>query len=118
MVAGLSLLRRTSNRRTINLASWHSPHSLTWSWILSASWSLPSYERPVWNWSRVGPHRFYGARVGSIASVYLCRDNGGRQWGLCLLGARLNWSRQRPMWFRDLYRRQCDEQYGLSKEHA
>jgi len=34
-VPGLKLMRRTSDRFTLNLASFHSPNIATWSWSLS-----------------------------------------------------------------------------------
>lgn len=113
-MGALTLLRWDSGRSLL-LASWHSPHSLTWSWILRATWSSPEYARPMRVWSRVGPHRSYGFGIGSLIHAYLMRDNGGWQWGLILLGVGLTWSRQRPMWFRDLYRRLRDDIDGLRK---
>ena len=44
---GLSILRRTSDPRTINLASFHDPASLTWSWILSFG-TFRADEARVW----------------------------------------------------------------------
>lgn len=41
--AGLSLFRRTSSKRTFNVASRHWPHLVCWQWILS--WSLPAGKR-------------------------------------------------------------------------
>lgn len=107
----LSLLKRTSGRGSLNLASWHSPHSLTWSWILTLAWAKPSYVKPAVQWSAVGPHLFRGASVGSIANVHAIRDNNGWQWGVTLLGVTLAGHRQRPMWFRDLYWRRETERY-------
>jgi len=33
VVPGIALMRQTSDRFTLNLASYHSPQSYTWSWI-------------------------------------------------------------------------------------
>ena len=109
-MGALSLFRRTSSRRTINLASWHSPHSLTWSWILALSLNPLLVERPRFTWSRSGPHVTRGFNVGTLFSTYAMRNNGGWQFGLMVLGVSLNWSRQQPMWYRDLYQRQRDRQ--------
>lgn len=114
MIRGLRLLRRDSGHGLL-LASWHSPHSLTWSWILRAGWGRPEYASPIRIWSRAGEHRTYGFGVGSLLHAYAMRHNGGWQWGLIVLGAGLHWSRQQPMWFRDLYRRACDERDGMRK---
>lgn len=81
---GLHFFTRTSDRRCWNIAAFHSPHSLTWSWILSFSY----------DGGRIRPH-WYGYK-----------DNNGLQWGfrIPLIGF-IRWSRQQPMWFRDLYHR-------------
>lgn len=92
---GLSLFSKTSSPRTFNLASWHSPHSMTWSWILSISRS--SEETNVL-WPIFMPYR----------------TNGGLQFVLRIpFIALVHWHRQRPMWYRDLYNRKRDEQDGL-----
>lgn len=110
----LSLLRRTS-ARNINIASWHSPHSLTWSWILSLSWNTPAYVKPHAQWASVGPHRFRGFSVGNLVNAHARRDNNGWQLGVSLLGLGLNWHRQRPMWFRDLYWKRENEHSGYRR---
>lgn len=80
---GLSLFRRTSNKGCWNIAAFHSPHSLTWSWILS--FSLPTKGSGRW----LGFHRW--------------QTNDGGQWLLQVARCALQWHRQRPMWYRDLY---------------
>lgn len=106
----LKLFSRTSGN-AINLASWHSSHSLTWRWILSLSWSRPGYVKPNFQWSSVGPMLFRGASVGNIVNVHAMRHNGGWQWGATLFGIGLNWHGQHPMWFRDLYWKRENERY-------
>jgi hypothetical protein len=92
----LRLLNRTSDRHTINLASWHSKHSLTWSWILSFSFFRPSE-----------------ARVLPLFYTYM--TNQGRQWGLRIpfIGA-FRWHRQQPMFYRDMWQRDRDLRDGLA----
>jgi hypothetical protein len=93
---GLALFARTSDRRSWNVASYHSPHSMTWRWLISFSlfrgdeWRV----RPLW-WSHT--------------------TTDGLQWG-----CRVPWigivrfQQQRPMWFRDLYQQLRDRFDGLS----
>lgn len=87
---GLALFTRTNSKGTYNLASFHSPHSLTWRWIVAVA--LPRRGegrwRPTWFWS---PH------------------NSGGQAAIGFLKVSLRFHWQRPMWFRDLYHRQRDE---------
>ncbi len=109
-LGGFSLLS-AKVRNGIQLASWHSPHSLTWSWILTLNWNVPAYVKPHFQWSAVGPHLFRGASVGSLINAHAMRNNNGWQWGFALLGVGLSWSRQQPMWFRDLYWKRENERY-------
>lgn len=48
---GLKFFSRTSARQTFNLASFHSPHSLTWRWIVSFSFFRgdEARVRPLWS---------------------------------------------------------------------
>lgn len=101
------------HRRDIWLC-WHSPHSLTWSWIAAIGWN--STRKWEWNPSATckrAPLAIVGARLGSFLGGYAYRSNGGLQCGVSMLWLRLSWSRQRPMWFRDLYR---DEQRRHDEE--
>ena len=87
---GLALIGRTSGRGTWNIISWHSPHSMTWSWILSVS--LP----------RSGEGRWLHA--------YRYRNNDRcLQWGFQIARIGVRWHQQRPMWYRDLYQRKRDQ---------
>lgn len=92
---GLTLFGRTNSKGTWTIAAFHSPHSLTWRWLLSFSLFRGDESRlwPLW-----APYR----------------ANGGLQWVLRLpfLGM-LRWSQQRPMWYRDLFMRVRDEQDRL-----
>jgi len=111
-IGGLAILQRTNSRGLINIASWHSPHSLTWRWILSARWRGGSLWHPH---VFVRRHDYYGraapahwclaAGVGRLGSARVNRDNNGIGWELSFLGASIAWSSQRPMWYRDLYNR-------------
>lgn len=96
-MTGLSLFKRTNCKRTWNIASFHSPHSLTWSWILGFS-KFGSDEARVW------------------PLFYSYRDNNGLQWGLRVpFVGFIRWSRQREMWYRDLYRDLRDEHDGVGR---
>lgn len=97
---GLTLLGRTNDRRTFNIAAWHSPHSMTWSWIVSLS--LPRGDEGRW----------------LHFSAY--RTNVGLQWILQVARVGLRFHRQRPMWYRDLYERKRDQLDGIEQavQHA
>lgn len=85
---GLSFFKRTNCQRTWNIASFHSPHSLTWSWVLG--------------FSKFGSDE---ARVGPL--LYSYRDNHGLEWSLRIpFVGFIHWHRQHEMWFRDLFYRQ------------
>lgn len=109
-IGGLTIFERRGRGRA-DIASWHSPHSLTWSWILTVSWAVPGYVKPHWQWETVGPHKFRGASIGSLINAHAMRNNNGWQWGFAVLGLSLSWSHQYPMWFRDLYWRRESERY-------
>lgn len=86
-MSALQLFHKTNSKRTWNIAAWHSMHSLTWSWILSFS----RYEQGARRWRfRISPYR----------------TNGGLQLIVLLpmLGT-LQWHRQKPMYWRDIYLR-------------
>jgi hypothetical protein len=96
---GLALFRRTNVPGHWNLASYHSPHSITWSWILSYSlWKRGEAEFTPWF-----------ARFGT---------NSGLIWHvrLPLLGT-LRWSRQREMYYRDMWERRRDQDDAEKREH-
>ena len=94
--------------------AWHSPHSLTWSWILRGSWV--GLDQIGFVWWRSGSYWMVGLR--RVLLVGSGVNNGGRQWQAQFFGFGLEWSRQRPMWFRDLYRdelRRQDEQRNQAR---
>jgi len=111
---GLALFQRSSRARTLDLASYHSPHSLTWSWIISATRQSVAWPKPHAS-LRLKP-RLPGGHIGlgHLIRFYLYRDNNGWQWGVSLFWLSLSWSRQRPMWYRDIYLRERDRRDGLS----
>lgn len=95
-LGALSLMRKTSSRSTLNLAAWHSPHSLVWSWCASISadriWRKPN------GWLRFG--------------IYGGKHNYGGEWMLAFPFIILRWSWQHEKWFKDMYRRkaiECEE---------
>lgn len=42
---GFRLIQQTNDRHTVNLASYHDPKSITWSWVLSVSSFKPGEAR-------------------------------------------------------------------------
>lgn len=90
---GLKFFTKTSQVRTWVIASYHSPHSLTWSWCLDF-------------------HLFSkGERVIRRSLYFAYRNHPSTlQWGVVIpfIGL-IYWNRQQPMWYRDLWRRQNDE---------
>ena len=95
---GLAVLRRTNDRRAFNLLAYHSPHSLTWSWILSAR-----FDRTT----RMGDGRLRFA-------LHPYQTNQGLQIVLVLPWLCLQWHRQQPMFYRDMWRRQRDLADGMA----
>lgn len=86
----LGIWQRTNSPGVIDLISWHSRHSLTWSWFVSFS-----------------RFRADEARVRPLWGGF--RHNCGGQWFLrvpyCGL---LTLHRQQPMWYRDMMDNQRD----------
>lgn len=95
MRGGLILFQRTSDSGCWNVATFHSPHSLTWSWILS--FRVPRADEGRW---------LHFARW---------KTNSGTQWCLQIARHALQWHRQQPMWYRDLWRRARDEHDELKE---
>lgn len=109
-IGALTLFHKTSDRRSISLAYWHSPHSLTWRWGLNLS-RQPMTMKPFATWMppRYG-HMGFGAGIGQLLAFTAMRNNGGWQFHFGLLWHALDFSQQQPMWYRDLYRRQRDRE--------
>jgi hypothetical protein len=87
---GLSVLRRTSDPRTLNLLAFHSPHSLTWSWILSLQIDRIARNEHA-NRLRFGFHPY--------------RNNRGLQITFLVPWLCLQCHRQQPMFYRGIWRR-------------
>lgn len=104
-IGPLTLFSRTSDGKTISLAYWHSPHSLTWRWALSLRRHQMMWPKPVALRNSVG----FGAGLGTLLSFHAYRTNGGWQWDVSLLWHGLSFSQQRPMWFKDMFSRMRDE---------
>lgn len=96
---GLAVLHRTSDPRTLNLLSYHSPHSLTWSWVLSLQ-----IDRIAWN-EHANRLRF---------GIRPYRTNQGLQIAFLVPWLCLHWHRQQPMFYRDMWQRQRDMADGLA----
>lgn len=98
MLKGLAFFTKVSGPRCWNIISFHSPHSLTWSWILSFS-LFRGDERRAWP--------LFGT----------WRTNNGRQWTFRVPWIGLfHWHRQQPMWYRDIFRQERDERDRLEHE--
>lgn len=91
-VPGFTAFRRTSSRCSWNLAAYHSPHSLTWRWLVS-------FTRPR--------SKDEGRWIGFF--------HHGRQTGFQFARYCLSIHTQEPMWYRDLYQRARDEEGGFGR---
>ena len=111
-IGPLKLLSRTSSDKTINLASWHSPHSLTWRWVMSLRRHPFAWPKPHAQRNSVG----FGAGLGTLMSFRAYRTNGGWQWGICAFWHGLHFSQQRPMWFKDMIQRAWDERDQANRD--
>ncbi|MGB6080238.1 MAG: hypothetical protein WBF99_12340 [Xanthobacteraceae bacterium] len=96
---GLAVLRRAGDQRTLNLLSYHSPHSLTWSWVLSLQ-----IDRIAWN-EHANRLRF---------GLHPYRTNQGLQIAFLMPWLCLQWHRQQPTFYREMWRRQRDLADGLT----
>lgn len=119
VIPGFSAFRRTSSKRSWNLASYHSPHSLTWRWL--ANLSLGSMvARPRLYMSpretfmgAISPFPAFAFNIG-IAGASASKNNYGWQFAAWMFGIHVHFSQQAPMWYRDLYHRARDEADQLS----
>lgn len=108
IIPGFNAFRRTSSKTTWNIASFHSPHSLTWSWILSLRRQPISFT--PWSHFSTGHFSGFGAGIGQLIAFNAYRHNGGWQIGWSLLWHELHRSRQEPMWFHDMFWRKVNEE--------
>lgn len=95
----LTLFSRTSDRRVFELAGWHSPHSMTWLWVLSL-------HRQCLAWPK--PYLFLGSGLtiglGQMIGLHVSRSTAGWHWSVSLLWHALYFTPQKPMWYRDMFR--------------
>lgn len=89
---GLKFFTKTSNKNSWSIASFHSPHSLTWRWLLHFS----IFTRD-------------GRRAWPLFSSYNTNNAIRLYVTIPLIGV-FNFQTQQPMWYRDLYTRLRDEQ--------
>lgn len=110
-IGGLGILNRTSSRLRLNLLSWHSPHSLTWRWIVSVGrqplWTLKPY---MGLQSMRYGHGGLAIGLGQLIALRASRDNNGWQFAATFLWHALEFSQQKPVWYRDIYMRQRDNE--------
>jgi hypothetical protein len=109
----LTIFSRTSDRKTINVASWHSPHSLTWRWILSLRRHQITWPKPFMLRNKLG----FGMGFGTLLSFNTYRTNGGVQWQVSAFWCGLDFSQQQPMWFKDMARDSWNEEERLKHEN-
>lgn len=118
-VPGLAALKRTSGKKSWNIASYHSPHSLTWRWLVNLSlYSMVSrprlYMSPRETFMGVSnPFPAFAFNIG-IAGASASTNNYGWQFAAWMFGIHVVFSQQAPMWYRDLYHRARDEADQLS----
>jgi len=118
-VPGFAVFRRTSSKRAWNLASYHSPHSLTWRWLvhlsLGSMFSRPAlYISPRKTFMGVpNPFPAFAFNIG-LAGASASRNNYGWQFVAWMFCIHLHFNQQAPMWYRDLYHRARDEADQLS----
>lgn len=119
IVPGLAVLKRTSGKKSWNIASYHSPHSLTWRWLVNLSlgnmFSRPRiYMSPRETFmGGSNPFPAFAFNIG-IAGASASTNNYGWQFAAWLLGIHVHFSQQAPMWYRDLYQSARDEADQLS----
>lgn len=92
--AGLTFLRRTSDRRSIQIAARHWPHLLCWSWALDIAHGRHFGWRawvPGFSWSR----RHASLRLGFNTEIYLAWQNYGWMPAVTLKGLapKIRWNR-------------------------
>jgi hypothetical protein len=104
VIPGFAAFKRTNRRWGFNIAAYHSPHSLTWRWLLHAN---PC--QVLW-WPYVQANSIgFGFGIGFASANAYLSHGGGWNFNVTLLGLHLGFQQQRPMWYRDLYQRARDE---------
>jgi hypothetical protein len=91
-IGGFSFLNRTNSPRTFGIAAWHSPHSMTWRWLLH--WSFFKADERRAHWRLLHWHR---NNSGVMAILFI-------PWA-----GRFDFQTQQPLWYRDVYVRERDE---------
>lgn len=93
---GLALFQKTNCKRLWNIASYHSPHSLTWRWVFSFSLGWQESRRwwPLVMWDRHNTGTLTLVRIPWVGMFRL--------------------STQRPIWYRDLHQSQREERDRLA----
>ena len=96
-MTGLALFNKGSDGRRRTIASWHSPHSVTWRWLVRYQWRSSTWLKPS-KW------------------LMACRmvHNSGGEAVACIGPLALTFVWQKPTWYRDIYLRMRDERDGLS----
>lgn len=75
MMRGLRLFSRTNKPSCINLASYHDPRSLTWSWLLSWTFATADERRALLRFNRFE----YGQHKWSLSLLWLGRFSWASQ---------------------------------------
>jgi len=119
VVPGFAAFKSTSGKRSWNIASYHSPHSLTWRWLIGLTigsvFARPRIYMSARNtfMGEIDPFPTFAFNVG-FAGGSASKNNYGWQFAAWIFGLHLHFSQQRPMWYRDLYHRARDEADQLS----
>lgn len=108
-VGPLTLFSRCSDN-SLSIASWHSPHSLTWRWSIHLSHHKVLAWKPYAFMYKNHHHRGFGGGFGRLLWIGINRDNNGWQGSAAALWWELSFYQQAPMWYRDIYRSMRDEE--------
>lgn len=100
----LRLFTRTNSKGLYNIATYHSPHSLTWSWIVSINFD------GIWRGFDVSKGR---RSIWPRFGFHLWGNNHGPQWSVALPGVVLSRQVQSPTWYRDLFYRAREREDAL-----
>lgn len=106
VVPGFAAFKRTSSKRSWNVASYHHPRSLTWRWLLHISlgsifvrprlYMSPRESFPGFK----SPFVTFAFNIG-IAGASASTNNYGWQFGVWILGVHLQFCQQKHMWYPD-----------------
>lgn len=95
MFKGLSFFKRTSSRRAFNVASFHAPNSLTWSWVLTVFREEVAVPRPYAGLrARGSDFPGFELGLGQLIGVVAYRLGSQWHWSASLFWFRLSFVQQ------------------------